>query len=72
MLLGGRVGVQVWALPLASCLQATVMICDVAYSGPVVLLNGALLDTPAEGASIAWALALIAEGHTGFYVLCAD
>lgn len=71
-MLGGRVGVQVWALPLADCLRATLMICATPISGPIVLLSAAIIGTPAEGNSLAWALALVAEGMPGFYVLLAD
>lgn len=72
LLLGGRVGVQVWALPLADCLRATLMICSTPISGPIVLLSAAILGTSREGDSLAWALALVADGVPGFYVLRAD
>lgn len=71
LMLGGRIGVQIWALPLPPCLRATLMICARPQSGPVVLLSSAALGTPAEGASIAWALALVAEAVPGFYALVA-
>lgn len=69
LILGGRVGMQVWALPMPPCLRATLMICATPYSGPVMLLSNALLGTTDEGASIAWALALVADAVPGFYAL---
>lgn len=71
-LLGGQVGLQVWAAGLDSVLWATMLIEERVRAGPILLLNASVLGTVREGAAISWAMALLAACEPGFYVLCAD
>jgi hypothetical protein len=66
---GGRLGLQVWAVPLNRAVWATLLVEQVIRSGPIMLLNAALRGTSDEGAATAWALGLLAACEPGFYVL---
>jgi hypothetical protein len=68
-LLGGRVGLQVWAATLDSLIWATLLIETRGRVGPILLLNAGLVETAHEGAAISWAMALLDACEPGFYVL---
>lgn len=64
-LLGSGQGAQVWTVAVDARILVSVLLSD---EPPMILLNIRCVDTPAEGAAIAWAFARIAEGKQGFHV----
>lgn len=69
---GSARGLQVWTVALDPAVRATLMIDGYARSGPIMLLNDALVGTRDEGTSLTWALGLVSDGAPGFYVLRCD
>ena len=65
-LLGSGQGVQVWTISVHPRIRASVWIGD--GEAPVILLNAAIVGTPAEGEALACTFAQIAEGTAGFFV----
>lgn len=68
-LLGGPGGLQVWASGFHLMVRATLLIARDGRTGPILLINLALVGTSCEGAAMNWALGLLSEGGPGFYVL---
>lgn len=59
-------GVQVWAAIGHPSVRASVLI---GQGAPVVVLNRAVVGTPAEFCALNWAFGEIAAGRRGFHVL---
>lgn len=65
-LFGAAAGVQVWGVEGDSRVWGSVLIGD---AGPIVLLNLAIAGCQSEHRVLDWALARIATGEPGFFVL---
>lgn len=69
---GARRGLQVWVARGDPRVWASLMLDPRCRSAPIVLLNRRIVGSEDEGRALAWALARVAEGAAGFYVLAAD